>query len=205
MTNIEYVNGALRTEAPVTPEMVDRLMAPGVAFSLQSAMLVAAEMGAHLDLFKKHLFYGKALPTILTNNEMSPDITERLSSVVRLLHAVSGFVTESAEMMEALYKHIYGGEPLDITNLIEESGDMFWYMALYADTLSVTFDYIMMRNNAKLRARYPEKFTSVQALTRDLSEERRVLETSDGRVLEESEVICGSQASFQFLEGEELK
>lgn len=205
MTNIEYVNGALRTEAPVTSEMTDRLMAPGVAFSLQSAMLVAAEMGAHLDLFKKHLFYGKALPTILTDNEMSPDIMERLSSVVRLLHAVSGFVTESAEMMEALYKHIYGGEPLDITNLIEESGDMFWYMALYADTLSVTFDYIMMRNNAKLRARYPEKFTSVQALTRDLSEERRVLETSDGRVLEESEVICGSQASFQFLEGEELK
>jgi len=44
------------------------------------------------------------------------------------------------------------------------------------DVLGVSLDEVMARNIAKLRARYPEKFTAVNAMMRDLAAERQILE-----------------------------
>lgn len=99
---------------------------------------------------------------------------------VRLLHAAIGLCTESGEIQDQLKKAIFYGKPLDKVNLAEELGDIFWYMAIMADALGVSFDEIQEKNIAKLKARYGAKFTEAAALTRDLETERKILEGSNG-------------------------
>lgn len=86
-----------------------------------------------------------------------------------------GLVTESGEMMDA-FKKLYYGKPIDRTNIIEELGDVMWYVSRMCDILGVTLEQVMAINIAKLTKRYPEKFTEEAALNRDLDGERKILE-----------------------------
>lgn len=96
--------------------------------------------------------------------------------VIRLLHAGMGLATESGEFVDMLKKHILYGKSLDEVNLAEELGDLFWYAALACDEMQISFESIMEKNIAKLRARYPNKFTEHDAVNRDLEKERKILE-----------------------------
>lgn len=106
-------------------------------------------------------------------------VQERMSDpkFAQLMHAAMGMVTEAGEFMDALKKHAMYGKPIDDTNLLEEIGDQLWYQALALRVLGSTFGAEMGRNIAKLRARFPHKFTEHDALNRDLDNERRVLES----------------------------
>lgn len=101
---------------------------------------------------------------------------------LRLLHAVMGMQTETAELTDALKKHIFYGAPLDKVNMLEEIGDVFWYVAILLDEMKgelgekASFESIMNTNIAKLKARYPNKFTEHAAMNRDLVAERNILE-----------------------------
>jgi NTP pyrophosphatase (non-canonical NTP hydrolase) len=94
---------------------------------------------------------------------------------LRLLHAGMGFVTEAGEFMDALKKYNFYNAPLDLDNLDEEVGDLLWYIAVYLDTRGKSFSDIMAANIRKLKARYPEKFTSKDALNRNLDAEREAM------------------------------
>jgi hypothetical protein len=61
-------------------------------------------------------------------------------------------------------------------NLLEEFGDLAWYQAIGIDEAGGSLDKVLDRVIAKLRARYPEKFTSENAINRDLVKERAILE-----------------------------
>lgn len=114
----------------------------------------------------------------LRTESLSEEVIQRLSDpkVVRLLHAAMGLTTEAGELVDMLKKHIFYGKPLDEVNVIEELGDSFWYAAIAIDVVQTTLDEVMTRNVAKLRQRYPEKFTEQAALERNLDAERRILE-----------------------------
>ena len=105
-------------------------------------------------------------------------ILERLTppEAQRLLHGGMGAVTESGELLDALKKYIYYGKPLDKVNIKEEMGDLFWYLGILCDELSITFEEIWEVNIAKLAARYGEQFNEEGALHRDLDKERDILE-----------------------------
>lgn len=96
---------------------------------------------------------------------------------LQVLHATMGINTESGEIMDVVKRYLIYGKPIDRTNVIEEVGDMFWYLALLARALGFTFEDAKARNIAKLKARYPEKFTEAEALNRNLEQERKVLES----------------------------
>ena len=51
-----------------------------------------------------------------------------------------------------------------------------WYLALLFDELKLDPNETMNKNIAKLKARYPEKFSKEKALNRDLEKEREILE-----------------------------
>ena len=109
-------------------------------------------------------------------------IAEQLKfpKTIRLLHAVMGLETEVGELMDALKKHIFYGKPLDVTNVVEECGDLTWYLSVLLDELGYSFETVWERNITKLKARYGEKFSEEGALHRNLEQEREVLEsTSD--------------------------
>lgn len=94
----------------------------------------------------------------------------------RILHAALGISTEAGELLDAVKKSLFYGKPLDRTNLIEELGDLEWYMAVLRDELGVTQEQVQAVNLAKLQIRYPERFTSEAATVRDLEAEREALE-----------------------------
>jgi NTP pyrophosphatase (non-canonical NTP hydrolase) len=105
-------------------------------------------------------------------------IKQRMSSEenIRLLHVAMGLCTEAGEFMDAMKKHIYYGSKLDKINLVEESGDTMWYLAIAADVLQTTFAEIKELNIDKLKARFPEKFTQEHSEKRNLKKERKILE-----------------------------
>lgn len=100
----------------------------------------------------------------------------RAVSSIELLHASLGITTESGELTDILKKYILYNKDIDVINFKEELGDLLWYIALACRHLDVSMEEIFAQNNAKLRARYGEKFTAHAALNRDLDKERKVLE-----------------------------
>ena len=105
-------------------------------------------------------------------------IRERLSreSTIRLLHAAEGICTEAGEFMDQLKKHIFYGAELDVVNIVEELGDLLWYVGLALDETGCSMNELLQKNIEKLAARYPEKFKEQDALNRDLHKEREILE-----------------------------
>lgn len=108
------------------------------------------------------------------NSETVARLTE--PQTIRLLHAAMGMVTEAAELLDMLKKHIFYGKILDLINAKEEIGDSQWYSGLGIDIIGTTFNEVLTINIEKLRARYPEKFTEDAAINRNLKLEREVLE-----------------------------
>lgn len=95
---------------------------------------------------------------------------------VRLLHGSFGIGSESGEVLDAIKRFVFYGKPVDRINLIEEAGDLLWYINLILDAVGSDLNEAKERNIAKLKARYGDKFTEAQALNRDLTKERAVLE-----------------------------
>ena len=93
-----------------------------------------------------------------------------------LLHAALGFASEAGEFVDVLKKEHAYGKSIDGVNLREEIGDLLWYCALACRGLGTSLEEVAHTNILKLSTRYPEKFTNVQALVRDLQAERAVLE-----------------------------
>lgn len=98
------------------------------------------------------------------------------NEMARQLHAAIGLSTEAGELTDAFKKALFYGKPLDRVNVIEEAGDLLWYLALLFDSLGSSFEEAAEKVIAKLRARYPEKFSGELAINRDLVNERAVLE-----------------------------
>ena len=105
-------------------------------------------------------------------------VKDRLQSTenVRLLHAAIGMCTEAGEIQDQLKKAIFYGKTLDKVNIVEEIGDIMWYIGIACDTLGVSLEEIMQKNHEKLKARYGTKFTEAAALNRNLDAEREILE-----------------------------
>jgi len=115
---------------------------------------------------------------LVTESPIDDALIARVSSkqVIRLLHGAMGMITEAAEILDALKKHIFYGKPLDLVNISEEQGDAEWYQAILCDEVGKDMDAVKETNIAKLKARYGEKFNAHRALNRDLDVERDVLE-----------------------------
>lgn len=106
-------------------------------------------------------------------------IPERLARQGRLIHGALGVSTEAGELLDALKKHVYYDKPLDTVNVIEEAGDILWYLAIILAAAGSNFDEAMTRNIEKLRNRYPDGFTKQGALERNLEAERKALEGTE--------------------------
>ncbi len=114
-----------------------------------------------------------------TESPVNDAMRDRFASerTMRLMHAAMGMCTEAGEFQDQLKRHLFYGKPLDDVNLAEEVGDLLWYCALAANALGVNLADVAEKNIAKLRARYPDKFTEHDALNRDIDNERRILES----------------------------
>jgi NTP pyrophosphatase (non-canonical NTP hydrolase) len=94
----------------------------------------------------------------------------------RLFHGVIGIATEAGELVEAMTPVVENGtNVLDVVNLDEELGDINWYEAILTDAGNLDWLQRQERNIAKLKKRYPDKYSDQDAVNRDLGAEREVL------------------------------
>ena len=77
-----------------------------------------------------------------------------------------GLAGETGETIDIFKKHIYQGKDLDINDVIEEIGDILWYIANLCNVNKITMKECMESNVEKLRKRYPNGFSIKDALER---------------------------------------
>ena len=195
LSNARFVKLALRTESKDYSAIAARLSDPKTLENFLGAMAIAKEVLQALDVLKKHGFYGKdvALPAIFAARgleevkrlqEMGIDPYKEFPAkfdpndprMIRTIHAAIGLSTEGGEVLEAVQKALERRETLDQVNILEEAGDIFWYLAVLADSNNFSFTAAMIRVIQKLAKRYGKLFSKERALNRDLAAERKVLE-----------------------------
>lgn len=83
-----------------------------------------------------------------------------------LINGVMGLCGEAGEAIDIVKKHLAQGHALNRDALIKELGDVAWYLAETAYALDVSLEEICQQNINKLRARYPEGFSSEKSILR---------------------------------------
>jgi NTP pyrophosphatase (non-canonical NTP hydrolase) len=92
---------------------------------------------------------------------------------LRLLHAAMGMSKESGEVQDLLEKAIFFNQELNVEKILDELGDILWYMSLALNTIGQSFEEVMRRNDAKLKARFPSKYQDELAKNRDRAKEEK--------------------------------
>ncbi len=83
-----------------------------------------------------------------------------------LINSVMGLCGESGEAIDIVKKHLHQGHELDREKLAKELGDIAWYLAEAATALDLPLEAIFQGNIEKLKARYPEGFSSERSVNR---------------------------------------
>jgi len=91
---------------------------------------------------------------------------DTISIASRLLNGLMGLNGEAGEAIDIMKKSLFQGHELDIDKLEKELGDVLWYLAISANALDCTLEHIAQRNIDKLKARYPEGFSSDKSINR---------------------------------------
>ena len=83
-----------------------------------------------------------------------------------LWHAVTGVVTEAGELMDAVKKLVIYNKSLDRENLVEELGDIEFYMEQVRQNAGIDRADVIAANMAKLARRYGSTYSDVAAQAR---------------------------------------
>ena len=83
-----------------------------------------------------------------------------------LAYYALGLTGEAGEVADLIKKYKWHGHDLDINQLIEELGDVLWYVAMLVDALCYDLDTVAAINIEKLRQRYPNGFEQERSRNR---------------------------------------
>jgi NTP pyrophosphatase (non-canonical NTP hydrolase) len=102
----------------------------------------------------------------LASRTSAPDRSER----ERLINAALGLAGEAGEVVDTLKKHLTHGHPLHREKLVDEAGDVLWYLAELATVLGVSLAEMAAANIRKLERRYPQGFSTEASMARSSTE-----------------------------------
>ena len=110
--------------------------------------------------------------TIMTINEyqyaaLRTAQTDKFSASELLLNSALGLCGESGEVADLLKKYHFQGHNLDLNHIAKELGDIAWYLAVGAYAIGYDLETILQMNVDKLKARYPNGFSTDRSLDRD--------------------------------------
>lgn len=71
-----------------------------------------------------------------------------------LLHMAVGIAGEAGELLDAIKKHCIYKKPLDEKNVVEELGDLEFYMQGLRSALMIPREFVITQNMQKLSKRY---------------------------------------------------
>ncbi|QYW06506.1 putative nucleotide pyrophosphohydrolase [Pseudomonas phage UAntarctica] len=161
--------------------MVDELAKPGQVMkdelnftgflTLLRVCTAVVNRGNELDNIKKRVVYNKDLPATpevkLPSSQGLAEAFEGLDAEkMHLLHMAVGLAGEASEMLEAVLKHILGGE-LDADNVREEAGDATFYIVGLLNSIETDMNEATTANKAKLLGkRYKNGYSDEAAQAR---------------------------------------
>ena len=93
--------------------------------------------------------------------------TDKLTENELLLNSALGLCGESGEVADLIKKHRFQGHGLDFDHIAKELGDIAWYLAVGAYAIGYDLETILQMNVDKLKARYPDGFSTDRSLHRD--------------------------------------
>lgn len=145
---------------------------------LFNALKQAVEVGKTVEVLKKQICHRQGLDLIMAVNELGfsgsqrqltypypPTITPEQYMVVWNL---TGLIGEAAELTSVFLEHIAsGGKIIDKQKGTKELGDVLWYVAACATKFNLFLSDVMVLNIQKLKARYPEGYTSADSMNRE--------------------------------------
>lgn len=124
----------------------------------------------------------------LTYEEFVCNLVKEMGSCDNnLAHMVLGIAGESGEIVDAIKKTVIYDKPLDVDNIIEELGDLEFYMAGMRQLLGLSRVQVLAHNVAKLEKRYKGGYSDAAAIARadkEIKEEERATGVHE-RVLKE--------------------
>lgn len=112
---------------------------------------------------------------IIQNSTMNFDryqaLAQRTSntacSTSKLVNGVMGLNGESGECIDIVKKAEFQGHNLDTDKLIDELGDVLWYVAETCTALNVDMSEVAEKNIEKLKQRYPDGFEEERSINRN--------------------------------------
>lgn len=181
----DYHNFAMRTAAGPEVYYRDLVRSVGGQDSIREAMGNFIHAARVLSAMKATLFYGKdyEFPSIneahdLVDEEFHTDNFDNY----QLLHAILGITSESGELLEDVVRLILLPDPDDCdvddlpkraeeekqirANMLREQGDIDWFQELFALATGRTVDEARIHNIGRLRLRFPDKFSTTDAIAR---------------------------------------
>lgn len=95
------------------------------------------------------------------------DILQSLTAEkANLLHMAVGISGEAGELLDAIKKHVIYNKPLDTENVVEELGDIMFYMEGLMQDLSISGEECIEQNIKKLEVRYAQGYSDKAAQER---------------------------------------
>lgn len=89
-----------------------------------------------------------------------------LTSWDKVRNGCYGLNGEAGECIDILKKTEFQGHDFDPMKMVDELGDVLWYVAQLATGLGVTLEYVAQHNVDKLLTRYPDGFDSEKSIHR---------------------------------------
>lgn len=142
---------------------------------LLSALQKGVHTGNYVDTVKKQVIYNKpqSFPAVIDfvssgNTRLFFPRAEKEFTPAQgdLAHMSMGILGEAAEVMAVIQDHIEKEEPLDVDNLIEELGDIEFYLEGLRQAIGVSRQKILDANIVKLRKRYKSGYSDQAAQNR---------------------------------------
>lgn len=91
---------------------------------------------------------------------------ENTSRIALAILAI-GLCGESGEVAELLKKYIGHGHDLCVDDVLNELGDVLWYVASLAEAMDSSLESVASMNITKLMKRYPHGFSEEASRNRD--------------------------------------
>ena len=90
-----------------------------------------------------------------------------LTAKQHTLNGLLGLAGETGECCDLMKKHEYQDGRDIWDDLVDELGDVMWYVAEVASSIGYDLDTIAANNVEKLKKRYPEGFSAERSLHRE--------------------------------------
>jgi len=93
-------------------------------------------------------------------------INDLTPAKANLWHLSSALQGEAGELFDNIKKHAVYGKALDLENIVEELGDIEFFLAGIRQELFLSREKIIANNHQKLMKRYPNGYSNASAIAR---------------------------------------